>query len=462
MHSSSPTSIACTSNILQLCPSTKVVGSYFPIEVIMMVMEFVFEAASSLRSAASGSAIAAKLLGFNGDAELSHTTVQNMGLRIGLHELCRPKEKADDWIWLIDHYICASTTKCFVVMGIRYDAYHQINRPLVHHDLQALALIPVETSTGLVVAQQLTALCKVTGVPRAILSDRGSDLKKGVELLRQIHPSVIPLYDILHTVSGFIAQLLESNERWPTYRQECCKCANLVRQSNMAHLKPPKPKSKAREMNLEEEVRWGARTLNLLKQSRRGELPHAQSIYLPLEQLEQRFGWLDGYETELAQWESAMQIGKTVCSLVRQYGYGATLMSRLGATLRQGNSAVETDLISKIETFCAECSGKIVDGTSLPGSTEVLESLIGKGKRMTGFRMNNSITSHVLAIAASVVTLTAAKVTDSLKACRIKHVQDWCGKHLPESLKAKRIRDLRPTEAEEKQRKPQVTTTPNF
>ena len=39
MHSSSPTSIACTSNILQLCPSTKVVGSYFPIEVIMMVME---------------------------------------------------------------------------------------------------------------------------------------------------------------------------------------------------------------------------------------------------------------------------------------------------------------------------------------------------------------------------------------------------------------------------------------
>ena len=210
-------------------------------------------------------------------------------------------------------------------------------RNVPSNQFQALALIPVETSTGLVVAQQL-----------------------------------------------------ERNECWPTYRQECCKCANLVRQSNMAHLKPPKPKTKAREMNLEEEVRWGARTLNLLKQSRSGELPQAQRVSLPKEQLEQRFGWLDGYETE------------------------------------------------------------------------VLESLIGKGKRMAGFRMNNSLTSHVLAIAASVVNLTAVKVTESLKACRIKHVQDWCRNHLPDSLKAKRIRDLRPTKAEDKQRKPQLVTIPNF
>ncbi len=427
-----------------------------------MVVQFVLKSASSLRSAAGGSVIAAKLLGFDGDAELSHTTVQNMILRVGLYELIRSKEKSDDWIWLIDHYICAGTTKCLVVMGIRYETYCQINRPLEHRDLQALALIPVETSTGLIVAQQLNALCEVTGVPRAILSDRGSDLKKGVDLLQQTHPSVIALYDIVHAISGMIAHQLERDERWPAYRQECCRCANLVRQSNMAHLKPPKPKTKAREMNLEEEVRWGARTLNLLKQSRSGKLPQAQTASLPKEQLEQRFGWLDCYESLLSQWESAMLIGKTACSLVRQYGYGSALLPRLRATLGQGKSPEETALIVKIVTFCEECSEMIGDRQSLPGSTEVLESLIGKGKRMAGFRMSNSITSHVLALAASVVNLTAAQVTESLKACRIKNVRDWCRKHLPESLKAKRIRDLRPTEAEEKQRKPQLATTPNF
>jgi hypothetical protein len=427
-----------------------------------MVVQFVLESASSLRSAAGGSVIAANLLGFDGDAELSHTTVQNMILRVGLYELIRSKEKSDDWIWLMDHYICAGTTKCLVVMGIRYETYRQINRPLEHRDLQTLALIPVETSTGLIVEQQLTALCEVTGVPRAILSDRGSDLKKGVDLLRQTHPSVIALYDIVHAISGMIAQQLDRDKRWPAYRQECCRCANLVRQSNMAYLKPPKPKTKAREMNLDEEVRWGARTLNLLKQLRSGKLPQTQTASLHKEQLEQRFGWLDCYDSELNQWESAMLIGKTACSLVRRYGYGSTLLPRLRATLGRGNSPEETALIVKIVTFCEECSEMIGDRQSLPGSTEVLESIIGKGKRMAGFRMSNTITSHVLSLAASVVKLTAAQVTESLKACRIKNVRDWCRQHLPDSLKAKRIRDLRPTKAEEKQRKPQLATTPNF
>ena len=47
-------------------------------------------------------------------------------------------------------------------------------------------------------------------------------------------------------------------------------------------------------------------------------------------------------------------------------------------------------------------------------------------------------------MAASVVTPTADVIKMALKTCGIKHVQQWCSKHLAPSLQALRQRDLKP------------------
>ena len=97
------------------------------------------------------------------------------------------------------------------------------------------------------------------GVPLAVLSDRGSDLNKGVRLLQQDPPTVISLYDIVHLTSRKIEKVLNNAPQWDEFRKACCQCANAVRQSTLAHLKPPRPKTKAGYMNIDREVRWGAR-----------------------------------------------------------------------------------------------------------------------------------------------------------------------------------------------------------
>jgi hypothetical protein len=442
--------------------SDKVVGSLFPITVILVIVRSVLESASSLRAASGACHLSAQEFGFAGESELSHTTAQNMILRIGLHELTRPKEIADDWIWLIDHTINGGTTKCLIVLGIRQLDFLNLKRPLEHRDLSALALVPTEQSNGPIVRDQLAALAGKVGTPLAVLSDRGSDLKKGVELLRESHPGIIPLFDIVHVVSRMIEKILKPDVRWAAYRQACCQCANATRQSKLAHLKPPKPKTKARYMNIDQEIRWGARSLALLDAGRRGQWSCKQQETLSLEDLESQMGWLDEYRDSLSQWEALSHVHQTTCRAVRQHGYGEDLVSRLQTSLGRPADDLVCDLVSKVLSHCEQSSETVGSHGRLPGSTEVLESLIGKGKRLSGAQATSSMTRQILAMAASVVTPTADLIRESFKQCRIKHLAAWCKTHLPVSTQADRRRDLTPTIAEQNLDKQHAAPIPNF
>ena len=77
----------------------------------------------------------------------------------------------------------------------------------------------------------------------------------------------------------------------------------------------------------------------------------------------------------------------------------------------------------------------------LPGSTEVLESLIGKGKQLMG-RNKNGYTKTVLAMAAAVTDLTTEAIHAALHAVKVKHVQQWIEQKPGISLQGQRQRAL--------------------
>src|SRR3990172_5499863 len=68
-------------------------------------------------------------------------------LRVGLYELQRPKEHADDWIWFVDHTIQLGTIRVLLIVGVRLSAWEAKGRgALEHGDLQVILLEPVEKS----------------------------------------------------------------------------------------------------------------------------------------------------------------------------------------------------------------------------------------------------------------------------------------------------------------------------
>jgi hypothetical protein len=448
-----------------LLDAPKIPGSSFSIELVMLVLRIVIEGAVSMRAASRISGLICAFIGGHRFDGLSHATVQNYLLRLGLDQISNVSDAScSDRVWIMDHMIAAGSLKCFVVLGIRAEKFAGLERPLQHTDVDVLALIPTEISNGAVVNDQLKEISGRVGVPLAILNDCGSDLKKGVELFLQDHPKTISLYDIVHLACRSIWKRLGKDDRFSQYRQACCQCANKVRQSPLAHLKPPRPKTKARYMNLDPEIRWGQRALWLLDRVRRGNLTDRQQARLKLQDMEAQLGWLEEYREELGIWTRLCEVGQASGTVVRRWGYSGKTVAQLKAALGTSEIPVVQDLITEltlvVEQQCASCEGQ---AGPLPGSSEVIESLIGKGKRLLGTSQNNnSLTGQILSIAASTVKLSVTTLAESLRRCRIGHLQAWLKDKIQPGIHVARREDLLDPEEGTKLAQKQVAASPAF
>ncbi len=424
----------------------------------------VIHGAISMRAASRISGLFCEFLGGHRFDGLSHSTVQNYLLRVGLDRIENATDDCPDRVWITDHMIAAGSLKCLVVLGISTDAFARLDRPLEHHDIDVLTLIPTEASNGSIVNEQLEELAQRRGVPVAILSDRGSDLKKGIELFQETHLQTISLYDIVHLVSRLVWKRLSKADRFNEYRQACYQCANKLRQSRLAHLKPPRPKTKARHMNLDPEIRWGLRALWLLDRVRRGDLSDRQRARLDQEEVESKLGWLDAYCEELLVWTSMCEVAQTSCTVVRRYGYSAATVGHLRAALGTGAESVTQGMIDEITMLVEQQCNRIAGQYDrLPGSSEVLESLIGKGKRLLGTsENNNSLTGQILSLAASTASLSASTVCDILRRCRISDVQSWLQEKITAGVHVARRQDLSEPGCGTKLAQPKVAATPTF
>ena len=116
-------------------------------------------------------------------------------LRLGFYKLTRKKQKAADWIWIIDHTIQWGSEKCLVILGLRQRDLPVAETILNHEEVEPIALFPVTSSNGQIVYQQLERATEYTGVPKQIISDHGTDLKKGIELFCEQHRQISYIYE---------------------------------------------------------------------------------------------------------------------------------------------------------------------------------------------------------------------------------------------------------------------------
>lgn len=427
-----------------------------------MAILFVLRAATSLRSSEACINLVFEMQQGKLFQAPTHTTIQNWILRLGLYELTRPKQRAGDWIWIVDHTIQIGDVKCLLVVGIRASHWQQLGRPLEHHDLQVLELKPVAQSTGALVLQQFTSIAERCGTPLAVLSDQGSDIKKGLRLWQAQQPDpsgIVDLSDIAHKVASVLRRILERDERWAQFTSQCGKTKAAIQQTKLAHLTPPKPKSKARYMNIAEQVGWGTRVSKLLHSHRQGTLSAAQQEQLPGELLDRKLGWIEEYKLELPRWQELSDMGQAICRQIRTEGYHAGSAELLRTELPAARSAQARQLRADAIAFVASESEKVPAGQRLPGSSEVIESLIGKGKRLEGQQSHSGFTRQVLAVAGSVVKLTHEFVQSALKSIGMKHLKAWCAEHLPQSVQSKRRRDLGTSKKEQNPDKVNLAST---
>lgn len=377
----------------------------------------------------------------------SYYSVRLWLLRLGLYQLSRPKERADDWMWIVDHTMQLGERKCLIIVGVRQSAWDAKDRVLSHEDVQLIDLVPVTESNGQVVYKQLKAAAAKTGVPRAITSDNGPDLHCGIALFRKKHAGTAWLYDIKHKTACLLKHALERDAAWQTFVAQVQRCKQQVSLTPLAGLAPPQQRSKARYMNVDVLVAWAQKTLQLLDQ------PKAiRQAGLKRREVEAKLGWLRKYVSPLRRWGEMLAVIGTAEHYVRHEGLHRKAAEELAALLPKPVIPAAQRLRKELLEFVAAQGQQAQEGERLLGSSEVLESIIGKFKHVAGERGQHGLTGMVLSIGALVGNLAVTTVQTAMTQITTPAVWNWCRAHLGATVQSVRQRIGQALHPEQKQK----------
>jgi hypothetical protein len=351
--------------------------------------------------------------------------------RLGLFALREPLEQAEDWVWIIDHSIQLGDTKVCVVLGLRLSQLPPMGQALRHEDVRTLAVLPVESSTGEIVAEQFEELVHRTGIPRQIASDRGGDVKKGGELFAARHAGVALISDAAHHGACLLKRRLEPDSRWPAFVARLGQTKASIQQTPDAYLLGPSLRPKARYMNLAPLLKWSRRVLDLLNRGAAGGMASARA--------EVRYGWLHEYRAAIEEWSRCEATVRRSVEFFRTRGVYVGCVEELSAEL-SSLSANEHDA-SLMEAWLAYARTSIASvrpGERLVASTEVIESLFGKWKSLEHQASHSGVTSYVLSLGALVGSWPLSRIKTALEATPVKHVVAWIAEHLPTTVQSQR------------------------
>jgi hypothetical protein len=424
-------------------------------QILLSVLS-VLSGATGFRGAETVTEIFVSVLGLPFSCP-SWSSVRMWLLRLGYYKLTRLKEKADDWVWIVDHTIQTGAEKCLVILGIRLSHLPCPERCLSLEDLEPVELIPVRKSNGEVVWQQLEDATKKTGIPRVILGDQGSDLKAGIEKFCQNHPGTAYLYDIKHKTAAALKHELEKDEAWQEFAKSAAQAKLKLQQTPLAPLGPPAQRSKSRYMNADKLVGWGRNILNFFDKDDHDEI--CDEFGWDQNQIDEKLGWADSFRDQTEEWEEAVSIVKITENFVRKNGLYDGCCSKLEEYLPV---STETELAKKIRdelvSFVAEEELKVRPDERLPGSSEVIESAFGKFKRIEQDQAKSGFTGLLLGIAAMVSSTTGEVVRQAMEKVPVRKVHEWYEENIGQSVQSKRKKAFAP-EGKTEQKRDQLCGT---
>jgi len=404
----------------------------YGVQQVLAVVSLVVSAATSLRRAGRALVVMQTCAGLVPWSP-SWSSTRLWLLRLGYYKLTRAKEEGEDWVWIVDHVVQTGQEKCLLIVGIRLSAVPAVGEYLTHAEVEPIAIYPVTQSNGEIVYQQLEEARKRTGVPREILSDQGSDLHKGIKEFCQVHPETSCIYDIKHKVAAILKRELGASPTWQAFARLAGQTTQRVQQTALAALAPPRQRRKARYMNAGELVAWGVRMVQYL------EGDGSQRQEWDPQRVEAAVGWVRQYRHEVEQWHQWVEVGTITEQFVKTHGLSAggaqQLQHRLAAT---GTLPRTQQLCAEFVQFVTEESAKANGEERLVGSSEVIESIFGKWKRLEGDQARSGLTGLVLALGALVAPTTTEVIKQALTTVPTKTVLTWCREKLGKTLQATR------------------------
>ena len=321
-----------------------------------------------------------------------------------------------------------------VILGLRQRDLPVAETILNHEDVEPIAMFPVTSSNGEIVYHQLEEAIEHTGVPKEIISDYGSDLKKGIEIFCDHHPQTCFIYDIKHKVAAILKRELKDDQDWNEFVKLANETRRKVQQTSLAALAPPNQRTKSRYMNVDKLLKWAMEMLCFLDQQQ-----FAANEHFDPQQVKEKLSWLAEFRQQLLEWQEMMQIVELAESFIKFNGIyrdcHIDLMQVEGFVAhRKRTKRLREELLN----FIAQQSYQAKPTERLLGSSEVIESVIGKLKSIEGDQNKSGFTGLLLSLAAIVSKTTEDVVHKAMETVPTKRVHEWIKQNIGKSVQSKR------------------------
>lgn len=378
------------------------------------------------------------------------STVRLWLCRLGLFLLRRVLAPvAGGWTLIIDHTVQMGQHKCFVVLGLPAASLTQTGFTPDCSDVTVLAVEVMDNATGEKVHSVLQQVQTCVGTIAQVVRDNASELSNGVQLLQQDDPNIVSSYDVRHLLACLLKARLGNCERWKAFIGHCGQSLPKLRQTSGNFLAPPTLRLKARYMNLDTHVGWASQLLSWHEKADWEALGAALGKASAEESrtwFDEKLGWLVEFRQDVKRWQGMLTVANLALSEVQQNGLSRQTAGRFycrwKAERQRWASWAEEELALAIDEALAEEGKKIPEGKTLLGSSDVIESLLGKYKELAGKSPQGELGASVLLLPLLGAELSNEEIKEGLETVSAAEMRRWLKEELGESPRSKKRRLL--------------------
>lgn len=365
-------------------------------------------------------------------------SIRQWACRVGVARLRQPVEKAEDWIWMVDHSNQVGQEKVLQILAIRAKDLPAPGQTLAREKLRTLAVVPGTQWKRDDMREVYQKLQQEHGGPKFLLCDGAVELRESADVLQNSGKPTIVLGDFKHFAANALERILMSNDRFKSYQSDLGRSRCQVQQTELCHFAPATTKNKARFMNLGPVLRWGQMV------SYHASHPDSESRKgIAADRFNQKLGWIDGYRDDLVLWNRCQQVVQIGLRLINREG----LSHGTSEKLRQAFEEEQQDqpccttiagLKQTLQDFVRSNESKLAPGERTWLSTENLESSFGAFKQLEGQQSKGGFTSLVAAMPMLLHHWDRESVRKCLQQVSTKQMRQWVSEHLGPTLTSKR------------------------
>ncbi len=368
----------------------------------------------------------------------AYTTIRQWILKIGLYKLNCPKYSPSGWFFIVDTSIQMGAQKCVVILGVKSTDICQDFCPSFD-EAEVLVAKPLYNSPGEVINQLLEEAVSVTKeTPKAIISDQGSENKKGVNIFVKNHPETTHVFDVSHKINICLKEELNQDPVWLTFKEAVVASLQSLKLSSISYLVPPRQRNKDRMHSAFYLIDWGIRLLQFFDSEKINDLMIADRA---------KIEWITQYRFSLRNYQNFKELCECALDLVHEEGYFLNGAEEFCKRVEYLFGCKEKDdrfikFKDKIKAILQKEGEKIPHGAHYLGSSEVLESLFGKFKYIEGDQASSGLSSLVLSIPALVGRLDESIVRGALETVSCFDIDKWIEKNMGQTFLSQRRKAL--------------------